>query len=298
MEIYQLKYFEATARTGSIGAAARACHVTQPALSVQIKALEAELGIQLFERHARGVKLTRAGERVMRTARQLIIELEQLRHDIRRRNFGAQPTLRIGIQPFLATELLARPMRQFMDAMAGWQVMLRERPNDLLLELLLNREVEVSLMSRPARWPAGLTTRRLFELPFAVYCRTSHPLAVRDQVTLRDVLPFPLILWNDPIDTAARLRRMARKLKVGAHVVFTSDMATTGFAMAAEGAGVAILPAIFAGRCVRAGMRQLSLSDHRLAAGVYAVWRRDAQVPDGLATLISLCQDSMVGTNG
>jgi DNA-binding transcriptional LysR family regulator len=296
MEIYQLRYFEATARTGSIGAAAKTCQVQQPTLSVQIKALENELGTPLFKRHARGVKLTRAGERLLHTVRHLMDELDQLRRDFARRRYGTQRTLRIGIQPFLATELLARSLKTFIAAMPGWQVTLRERPNALLLELLLNREADVCLMTKAARWPAGLEARKLFEVPFAAYCRRNHPLAAKGRIALRDLLPFPLILWNDPTDTAGHLRPIARKLALELHVVFSSDMAATAFAMAAEGMGVAVLPDVFASRCGRA-MLPIPIVDRQLRTTVCAVWRRDRPVPVGLEELITLCRESITGSD-
>jgi len=58
-------------------------------------------------------------------------------------------------------------------------------------------------MSEPARWPPGLMARRLSQFPFAAYCRTNHPLVARSRLNLSAVLPFRLLLWNDPTYTAA-----------------------------------------------------------------------------------------------
>ena len=114
---------------------------------------------------------------------------------------------------------------------------------------------------------------------------------------LGDALPYPLLLWNDPTDIGRRLQQLARTHAMELNVVFTSDLAATAFAMATEGAGIAILPDIFASRCERAGMQRIPLGGRNLASTIYVVWRRDTQQPDGLEKLTALCRERISTSN-
>jgi DNA-binding transcriptional LysR family regulator len=219
-------------------------------------------------------------------------ELQQLRDDIGRRRFGDRPVLRIGTAPSFATEVLAAPLRKFMAETSNWRISVCERTKDQLPELLLNRQADLCLMPKPKHWPAGLSARKLFQYPYAVYCRADHPLAAKRRLSLRDLLPFPLLLLNDTADTSGRLRQLAQKSAMELHVVFTSDQAATAFAMAAEGAGVAVLPRLFDHRCRRARMTQIALSDAELTATVCAVWRRDSGEPAGAEKLIAMIKSA------
>jgi DNA-binding transcriptional LysR family regulator len=286
MEVYQLRYFAAIARAGSMVAAAADCHATQPTLSAQVKALEAELGARLLIRHAWGTKLTPAGERVLATAVRVFEELDLLRSDISERRLEQKANLRIGIQPFIASEVLAEPLRKLVSEMPEQRVISRERPNELLLDLLLNEQVDVCLMSSLDRWPGGLEVHKLVTLNYAAYCREDHPLARNEKAFLRDLLPFPLLVYNGPVNTVLRLQYMARKLSVELHLAFVSDQALTAYTMAAEGAGVAVLPRVFEPRCKRTRMKEILLTDAGLAVTICAVLRKRTEIPEGVKRII------------
>lgn len=291
MEIFQLRYFAAIARAGSMVAAAAECNATQPTLSVQVKALEKELGTRLFERHAWGTQLTPAGERVLITSNRIFEEMDLLRNDIRERRLERTSNLRIGIQPFVASEVLAEPLRKLVTELPELRVISRERPNEMLVELLLNNHVDICLMSKPERWPPGLEVHELLTMKYAAYCREDHPLAGHKKPALRDLLPFPLLVYNGPADTVHRLQALARRQSVELHLTFISDQATTAFAMASEGAGVAVLPCVFGERCKRARMKEIVLEDAGLAATVCAVLRKKTDIPAGAERLVELSRE-------
>lgn len=292
MELYQLQYFEAAARTGSMQAAAAACHVSQPALSVQIKNLEKECGHRLLVRTARGVSLTAAGQRMLATARRIREETATLRRDLRRRHFGTAPRLRIGLQPFLASDLFARPLRVFLRDHPDWQVTLRERANDRLLDLLLAEQVDVCLMTATEGLPASVETHRLFRLRYAAFCLPENPLARRASVRLRDLLPHPLLAFHDPSGLVEQLHATAEAEGIEAHIVLGSDHALTAFELAAEGLGVAILPTVLAERARRRGLVALPLVERSLQSEIVAAWRRNAPLPEGFSRLLEAVKSS------
>lgn len=292
MELYQLQYFATTARTGSMLAAASECGVTQPTLSVQIKALEDELGVRLFDRHARGARLTAAGRRVLGSALRLMSEIEQLRREVRPEAAPHTQILRVGVQPALATEFTAQPFAQFLTGNPGWRLVVRESRADHLIEMLQSEHVDICIMSSPPRLPPGLISKQLFVARFAAYCQAGHPLGRKRKVHLSELLAFPLIVFNFPVQLGELLRAEADRRRNTSRVIMTCDQAATAFAMVTAGAGVAVLPAIFGGRCAASGVRQVMLSDPSLIGPVVLTWRKRFELPAGAERLLASIQSA------
>lgn len=288
MELYQLQYFETLARTGSMSAAAEACHVSQPALSLQIKKLEEELGHQLAVRGPRGVALTAAGLRVLHSCRRLREESAGLRRDLRRRHFGPTPRLRIGLQPFLASELIATPLRKFLAERPDWHISLRERTDDRLLDLLLGEQVDACLMTVPANLPTSVEHRPLFPMRYAAFCLPTFALAKRKSVSLRELVAFPLMVYHDSSELVERLHAAAAKRGHDANLVLGSDHALTAFELAATGVGIALLPRALEDRALRRGLQAVPIRDSGISSQIAAVWRQRDGVPDGLERLLEL----------
>src|SRR6266496_1113715 len=111
MELRQLRYFVAVAETGNISRAAQKIFLTQPALSRQIKALEDEIGQCLLEREAHSIRLTPAGEALLREARELFQRADEMLERVRAASQGVR--LRVGYAPSLASGLLSAAVDNF-----------------------------------------------------------------------------------------------------------------------------------------------------------------------------------------
>lgn len=275
MELFQLRYFEAVVRRGSLTAAAVDCHISQPSLSTQIKNLEEEIGVKLLERKARGVVPTRAGQRLMLTARRMLTEADGFMQDVRRRDFSGLPEVRIGIQPFLAATMLARPLAGYLAGRNAYQIVVRELPHHRVTEALDGRAIDLSLSAMPRPVPSHLETRVLFDLHYSVFCPRRHPLARVKQPRLRDLLPHRLALFNDPSNLVERISQLGVRLGRPANVVFSSDQALTVFEMVSTGLGVAVLPTVIRERARRRRLVIQPLHDRNLHLPVLAAWNRD-----------------------
>lgn len=287
MEMFQLRYFEAVVRRGSLTAAAADCHISQPSLSMQIKNLEAELGVQLLERKARGVVPTPAGRRLMLTTRRLLTELEVFHGDVRRRNFAGPPEVRIGIQPFLAATMLARPLARYLGGKDAYQIIVRELPHHRLAEALESRAIDLSLSAMPRAVPAQVSTQLLFDLRYRVFCPRGHPLARLKAPRLRDLLSHPLVLFNDPANLVERVSQLGESLRQPARIILSSDQALTVFEMVAAGLGVAVLPAVMQERARRRKLVVLPLADRGLHLPVLAAWNRDRTLPPEVESFLA-----------
>ena len=150
----QLRYFEAVARHGHFGRAAEASGVSQPALSVQIQALEGALGAPLFERGPRRVSLTGFGEVFSAGARRILREVDALGDLARASRGGLSGRLRLGVIPTVAPYLLPRIVGAVS---AEWPVLdltIRETLTPALIEALAEGTLDAAILALPASEPA------------------------------------------------------------------------------------------------------------------------------------------------
>lgn len=183
----QLRYFEALARHRHFGHAASACSISQPALSVQIKELEEELGTQLFERAARQVRLTRLGEDFALRAREILSRVEELADLARAARAGLVGRLRIGVIPTVAPYLLPAVIAQLTRQYAGVDIHVRETLTEKLVRELLDGRLDTAIVALPVSEP-GLMETPLFDEDFVlVRPEAEADRPVPDPAALRDM---------------------------------------------------------------------------------------------------------------
>jgi LysR family hydrogen peroxide-inducible transcriptional activator len=187
MTIKQLRYFEALARAGHFGRAADACAISQPALSVQIKDLEQSLGVTLFERGPRQVRLTAFGEEFDARARDILRAVDELADLARASRAGLVGRLRIGIIPTIAPYLLPGLIGDLARTHAALDVHIRETVTSRLVEELQAGKIDTAIVALPIADPS-LTETALFveDLVLVRPARDAH-LPVPDRAALRDL---------------------------------------------------------------------------------------------------------------
>ncbi len=144
----QLQYFRAVAEQRNFGRAAQVCHVSQPALSVQIKALEDSIGGPLFERQARDILLTPLGRDVLDYAQQVLNAAERLDR-FARDHSGGHRSLSIGIIPTVAPYLLPGVLAGLRAADVSLRVQIREARTERLLSMLGLGEIDAAVLALP-----------------------------------------------------------------------------------------------------------------------------------------------------
>jgi len=153
LTLRQLRYFEALARHRHFGRAAEACAISQPALSVQIRELEAALGAALFERGARGVRLTGFGEEVAARTREILRSVDELGDLARAARDRLAGRLRLGVIPTIAPYLLPRLVGRVNDAYGGLDIVLRESVTSTLLQELADGDLDTAILALPIADP-------------------------------------------------------------------------------------------------------------------------------------------------
>lgn len=158
----QLRYFEALARQGHFGRAADTCAISQPAMSVQIKELETELGTPLFERTARKVRLTAFGEDFGGRVRTILQSVDDLSDIARAAREGTMARLRLGVIPTIAPYLLPKLIGALNAAHPEMDVHVRETLTARLVEELFAGRLDAAIVALPINDP-GLSEVALFD---------------------------------------------------------------------------------------------------------------------------------------
>lgn len=182
LTLKQLRYFEALARHGRFRLAADACAISQPALSMQIKELEEELGNELFERGAREVKLTAFGAIFAHRARDILRAVDELGDLARASRNPFLARLRIGIIPTVAPYLLPAIINDLNRTFDGIQIEVRETQTAKLIQELSQGELDVAIVALPVSEPT-FTELKLFEEDFVLVRRQEDddkPVPERD----------------------------------------------------------------------------------------------------------------------
>ena len=150
----QLRYFDALARHGHFGRAAEASAISQPALSVQIKELESALGLRLFDRGARSVRLTAFGEEFAQRVRAILRSVDELGDLARAAGAQLSGRLRLGIIPTIAPYLLPRVIADLTDRYPGIDIHVRETVTAGLIGELNEGRIDAAIVALPVSEPA------------------------------------------------------------------------------------------------------------------------------------------------
>lgn len=150
----QLRYFEALARHTHFGRAAEACFISQPALSVQIKELEETLGMQLFERSARQVRLTGFGEEFSGRVATILRSVDELGDLARASRQSFTGRLRLGVIPTIAPYLLPNLISRIATQFPGLELHVRETQTSRLLKELSDGQLDTAILALPVSVPA------------------------------------------------------------------------------------------------------------------------------------------------
>jgi DNA-binding transcriptional LysR family regulator len=297
MELRHLRYFVAVAEQLSFTRAAALLHMAQPALSVQIRQLEDELGVELFDRSRRAIALTHAGETMLGESRRLLASLARSVDLVRRVGAGAIGSIAVGFVPSASNSVLPSLLRRFWEAHPDVAVTLREMAPGDLVDGLHAGNLDISFLYLPFSDPL-LDHLVIVREPFVAALPFDHPLARETTVDVADLRDEPFVTPAD------------HGMMPGLHAKVTAICHAAGFvpravqddvwlvqtivALVAAGVGVALVPSSSQAQA-RAGvvyrpLRPRSTHEAELAA----VWRRTDQSP----ALGSFLAEMRSGPNG
>ncbi len=193
MELRQIKYFVKAAELLSFSEAARVLNIAQSTLSQQVRVLEDELGIQLFDRHSHVISLTEAGRELLPLALRTLHEADSCLARMQDLGKLATGTLNIGVT-YSFSPILTETLLEFAKRYPGVRLNVLYKPMAELMELLSARSLDFVLAFRPSERIEGIESHVLFDNHLGVIVRDSHPLAAKQSVGADDLRRYNLIL--------------------------------------------------------------------------------------------------------
>ncbi|MET8695523.1 LysR family transcriptional regulator [Streptomyces bauhiniae] len=287
MQFQQLQYFVAVAETRHFTRAAERVHVAQPSLSQQIRALERELGADLFVRARGNIALTDAGEALLPLARRILADADTARQEVQELVQLRRGRVRLGATPSLCTGLLPDVLRAFHDRYPGIQLLVQESGSRDLVRELARGALDLALIVLPLPAPApALTTVELLREDLVVVSSPEAPApgGGRPAVEISDLENERLVMFRYGYDL--------RELTVTAcrSAGFEPEFAVEGGEMDAvlgfvrAGLGVAVVPRMVASRAGR-GLRVTPLARPGLSRTIALAHRSDVAPPRGAREL-------------
>ncbi|MBZ4675862.1 MAG: LysR family transcriptional regulator [Anaerophaga sp.] len=174
MNIQQLEYIVALDNHRHFVDAAESCHITQPTLTMQVRKLEEEIGVQIFNRGKKPIEPTQAGEEIIIRARHILREINDLRNYVSTEQKSIEGEFRLGIIPTLAPYLIPRFLPQFVEENPKTHLRIEEIESEQLLKALHNDRIDIGLMVTPAE-EKQIREIPLFYEPFLFYAPYDHP---------------------------------------------------------------------------------------------------------------------------
>jgi DNA-binding transcriptional LysR family regulator len=252
MELRHLRYFVAVAEAGAFSRAATRLGLTQPALSRQVRDLEVELGVRLFERAGRRVSLTSDGEGLLQRSRDLLTAAAQLGEQAQAMRGGQAGVLRIGASPQAIQSVLAPFLARYLKSRPQVEVHLLEE-GGLRLPALVERG-EVHLAFGVLRGGEPLEGRLLFAVRALVVVSPTHRLRQSSTVDVTELRHESVLLLRQGFGTRDVFDSACRDARVRPRIALESGDPQSLVALAESGRGVAVVPStvLFSGRDVHA----------------------------------------------
>lgn len=281
MRFRQLQYFVAVAEELHFGRAATRLHMSQPPLSQQIRLLEEDLGVRLFDRTSQRVALTREGAFLLREARVILQRLSSARSAIAAMASGEAGTLRVGYVDAVPIGALVRVMARFHDGLPHVELTIHDQSTAKQFQDLLTGRKDLGLVTMTAQTlPAGLIWKKLLREYYVLALSESHPLAGKGDLKLSDLNGERFLrcslegnppYWSDFECSLAQagLTRLEYK---------SCSELSMKHGLVAQGAGLSVLPSY----CLRAplsGVVYHSLAEVLPPFEAAAVWHEERFTP-------------------
>ena len=273
MEMHQLRYVVALARTGNFSRAAEQCHVAQPSLSQQIHKLEEELGELLFNRMKRQTKLTPHGEAFLHRAERILEEVEAAKRDASEAGDLLRGTLTLGVLPTIAPYLLPPAMTVFTKKFPGVQIVVHEDTTARLLAMAVACEIDFALASEPLK-DERFVVEELFSEELLLALPPGHPLSRRRMIKPADLEEEKFILMKEGHCLGDQVLHFCDGRDLRPKISLRSAQLETIQSLVHAGLGVSLIPAMAARGGRRAEPKYRSLSGPKPQRKIVAAWPR------------------------
>ena len=287
MNVKQLRAFITVAKYQSFAQAGEHLHVSQPALSLTIKALEDNFGGALLTRTTRSVSLTPEGEVLLPLARRLLADWDDTEEMLRQRFTLQLGRVSVAAMPAFAGNLLPRSLKVFRQRYPKVNVTVHDVINEQVLELVRHRRVELGIGFEPENLD-GLRFHPLYLDRFVAVVPADSPLASQPQVTWQDLLAQDFIALQRP----SAVRLLMEQNVAASHgkltAAFESHQLSTVGRMVANGLGVSAVPALCINQMQELGARCVALVEPRVERRIGVIALADHKLSTAAQALLDV----------
>jgi LysR family hydrogen peroxide-inducible transcriptional activator len=291
MELHQLRYLLAVAKTGNFSRAAEQCHVAQPSLSQQIAKLETELGERLFSRLKRSTVLTAAGEALVQRAARILAEVDAAHRDVADAAEQVRGKVRVGVIPTIAPYLLPRVLALTARECPAMEVRIHEATTAQQLVSAAACEIDLAIVSLPIADPR-FVREPLFDEELLLAVPPRHPLAKKPRIRLADLETERFILMEEGHCLADQSLSFCQRTDFHPQVAFRSAQLETIQALVASGVGISLMPRM-AVHLKRGGQPvYLSLAPPKPTRTIGVLWRKEHHHSRAAREFLRLLRDA------
>ncbi|MBY3051300.1 LysR family transcriptional regulator [Rhizobium laguerreae] len=293
----QVQYFVAVAEQGSVTRAAQNLSISQSSVTEALKELESDIGVELFERHPRGLTITHNGHQFLRHATKILASVSDARTSFSGQRSALSGTLNIGVTSLVAGYVLSDLLARYRRACPGIEVSAIEDNGGYLEHLLVGGELDVAVMViSNLRDRMALQAEILETSPYRLWLPMGHPLVSADIISVADIAREPLIMLTvDEIeeDTGKLLSALGAR----PHVAFRTRSVEAVRSLVATGAGVALLPDLVYRPWSLEGDRIESrdVSGSLPVVQVGMVWRKGSSLPQAARDFVGIAESLRSG---
>jgi DNA-binding transcriptional LysR family regulator len=242
MDNQNLKAFITVAEIGSFSEAADRLYLTQSAISKRIALLEQQIGKRLFDRIARQVSLTEAGNELLPRARRILQEYENALQAINDLSGQASGTLRLAISHHLGLHRLPPILKQFAQQYPNVTLDIEFMDSEKAYEKILHGESEVAVITLALESHHNINSKKIWNDPLRFICAQDHPLAALKQPALQDLAEYPIILPGLNTYTGRIIQNLFQKEGIPLKAPMSTNYLETISTMVEIGLGWSVLP--------------------------------------------------------
>ncbi|MHC6227536.1 LysR family transcriptional regulator [Pseudomonas sp. X10] len=240
-DLIDLKLFQHTLECGNITAGARRSHLSLPAASARIRAMEASLGIPLLERNRRGVQPTPAGQALLQHARLVSQQVDRLQYDLAQYAQGQQGQVRLLCNTAALTEYLPELLAAYLADQPGVSIDVQELPSLRIVQSITQSIADLGIISTAAP-SEHLQTRPFRDDPLVLIMPTGHPLAEQTSLSFAETLGYGHVGLGANSALALHLEEQALRQGLRMQVRVRAEGFDGVIRMVAGGAGVSVVP--------------------------------------------------------
>ncbi len=298
MNLDHLRYFKTIAECEHYGRAAELLHVSQPNLNYAVTQLESELGVPLFEKAGRNVRLTRYGRLFLQSVTESLQKLDGSTRTLQELGAGGGLVL-LGSIRKLAAQTVPELMRGFLAQPGHGGVRFELHTvsgfSRDLLQAVAEERLDMAFVSHPGD-PTVFDCLPFRRSPFVVVVPPGHPLAAKESVTLAETLPYPYVYFSRRGGLRPAVDAMFREINAQPKIAYETEEDTVVAGMAAAGFGIAVVPDHPVLRCLDLKIIPITAPDPGRTA--YLCRKRSAQLPEAACRFYEYCAQNLPEKNG